>query len=353
MSYRGLELTTNLSEPLQDNQSLINLGGPGIDEDLGLFVNNLRNSSTLQFDPNDTDAGIIASSDGDEDRRFLFGRSVPFTFTNGDKVTIEVTSQTTGDVVTQDLSNEDSSAVVEYFIVDFEFGLGESESQRGFGLSESKNGSPVDLSVATGHEVFFTRKDPVTQRNILNIATPNINNSAENLGFALSGGRDFFSYNVSGNFNSELENIESNINQANFRRRSKYSVTRSIGNDDQIEIAGTLRVDDPANALTSDDDFDNPTVPGVFITDPFSDINDIEKTRAFSTLGNPWDENAETSSLDTPSSQVNIGDLEFEGDLRVNGLAVDEYETVNSADFTHKIPVNVGGVEYSLLVKST
>lgn len=349
MAYRGLEIATNLGEPLQNNQSLINLGGPGIDEDLALFVNNIENTTTLEYDPSDQDASIIPSSDGDPQRRFLFGRSIPFTFTNGDRVTITVTDPSTGDVIGVNVNG--TGEPVDYVVVDFEFGLGPFESQRGFGVAETDGGAPLDLSGIDGYEVVFVRKDSVTQANILNIATPQINNSSDNLGFAISGGRDFFSYNVSGNFNEELEGIEDNINQANFKRRRKYSVSRSVSTDDEIRLRGSLRVDDPAGDLVSDSDFDNPNVPGVFITDPFSGPEDIEKARAFSTLGNPWDENGTENSLDTPSSQVNIGDLRFSDVLEINGLGVSDYENVDGTEFTHKIPMNVDGVTYFLLLR--
>ena len=351
MSYRGLELATNLSEPLQSNQSLINLGGPGINEDISLFVNNLENISVLLYDSTGLDASLIPGSDSAPEvlERFLFPRDVPFVFTNGDRLNIEVLDPETSEVVGRNVSGT-MEPDTEYRVVDFEFGLGGFGSQRAFGLSESRGGDPLDLSSIDGMNVRFIRKDPVDQTNILKIATPEINDSSDNLGFSVSGGRDFFSYNVSGDFNSELEGIENNINQANFKRRSKYSVSRSISTDDNIRLNGALRIDDPVDALTSDDDLNNPTVPGVFITDPFSDPNDIAKARAFSTLGNPWEENSTESSLDTPSSQVNIGVLRFEGSVEINGLSVSDYQTTPATDFTHKIPITVSGVQYFLLL---
>jgi len=348
MAYRGLERATNLAEPLQDNQSLINLAGPGIDEDISLFVNNLENTSALTFDPSGEGGGIIDSSGGASDRRFLFPRTVPFTFTNGDRVNIEVVNPNTSEVVARNVDG--TPEFVEYIVVDFEFGLGEFESQRAFGLATDVGVNPLDLSGIDSMIVRFIRDDSVSQTNLLNIATPEINNSPDNLGVATLGGRNFFSYGVSGDFNSELLRIEENISQANFKRRRKYSVSRSISTDDNIRLRGALRIGDPANALTSDNDLDNPTVPGIFITDPFSPLDSIQKARAFSTLGNPWEEVSSTSSLETPSSQVNIGDLRFEGSLEVDGLGVSDYASISGTDFTHKIPVTVDGVVYFVLL---
>src|SRR6056297_966670 len=94
MAQRGLELRTNLAEPLPERQALENLAGPGVDQDLEIFVNNLENTSELVFDPNGLDADII-----DSGTRFLFPRDVGFVYTTGDRVTIEARDTEGGDVV--------------------------------------------------------------------------------------------------------------------------------------------------------------------------------------------------------------------------------------------------------------
>lgn len=347
MPQRGLELRTNLAEPIQDRQAWENLAGPGIDQDIGIFVNNLANTSELGFDPTGLDAGIIDSSTGIPESRFLFGRQVPFTYTSGDEVTIQVRDTEGGDVISTDIDGTDTNQV--YYVVDFEFGLGNLRNQRAFGISVEENGLPDDISNLAGKYVTFIRNDEVTQDNLIRIATPDILNSAENTGEI--GDDNFFSYNIGNDFNEAFDEIENNVNSSNFKRREKYAVTESVTSDRTIDVQGTIQVTDPADELVNSGDLTEDTAPGIFITDPFSDLNDIARTRAFSTSTNPW--SAAGSNLETDSVQINIGDLRFETEVKVNGLNVNTVTATSVlSDFTHKLPVVVDGVEYSLLLKS-
>ena len=89
MSQRnqGLARDNNLSEPLDDGQAITNLAGAGVDQDLFIFINNLNNTSELIWDPNALQASITTSSTGAQNKRFLFGQEVPFTFTTNDVIT--------------------------------------------------------------------------------------------------------------------------------------------------------------------------------------------------------------------------------------------------------------------------
>jgi hypothetical protein len=93
----------------------------------------------------------------------------------------------------------------------------------------------------------------------------------------------------------------------------------------------------------------NAKSPGVFITDPFSSILNITKTRAFSTSAQPWFE--DTAKLTTRSTQVNIGDLYFESGIKIDSFDGVEIQTQTSVTgFTHKLPVKINGVDYFVLV---
>lgn len=346
MPQRGLELRTSLAEPLQDRQSWENLAGPGIDQDIGIFVNNLNNTSELQWDPTGLDASIIESSTGIPDSRFLFGRRVPFTYTTGDVVRIQVRSSEDGEVEATDIEGGDSDQI--YYVVDFEFGLGNLRNQRAFGISVEEGGLPDDISNLDGKYVTLIRDDSVTQDNLIRIATPDILNSAENTGDLESG--NFFSYNIGSNFNAAFNEIENNVNSSNFKRREKYAITSSVTSERRLEVKGTIQITDPAGELEDSDDLTEDTAPGIFITDPFSDLNDIERTRAFSTSTNPW--SVSGTEIQTDSSQINIGDLKFESELDVQGLTINsESATQVTSDFTHKLPVYIDGVEYAVLLK--
>jgi len=344
MAHRGLELRTNLSEPLQERQALENLAGAGIDQDLEIFVNNLENTSELVFDPNGLDAALI-----DNSTRFLFPRDVGFVFTSGDRVTLEARDTEGGEVVA--VNADGSMTPEEYIVADFEFGLGSLRNQRAFGLVTVEGGFLQDISALASKFVTFTRDDSVEQENLLRVATPDILNSPEQSGSAEGAGDFFFSYDVGEDFDESFTEIENNVNSSNFKRRQKYALNTSVTSDQTVQIQGTLKVQDPAGELTQPSDLENDSAPGIFITDPFSDINDIEATRAFSTASNPWSEG--TNDLITQSEQVNIGNLKFADGIRIDGLDVNSVSASNvAADFTHKIPVVVDGVEYSLLLKA-
>jgi hypothetical protein len=347
MPQRGLELRTNLAEPIEDRQAWENLAGPGIDQDIGIFVNNLKNTSELTWDPNGLDAGIIESSTGLANSRFLFDRRVPFTYTTGDEVTLQVRSTEEGEIESTDISGGDTNQT--YYVVDFEFGLGNLRNQRAFGISIEKDALPEDISNLSGKYVTFVRRDAVSQRNLLRISTPDILNSPENTGEI--GGDNFFSYNIGDDFNAAFDSIENNVNSSNFKRREKYTETSSVTSERGIEIQGTIQITDPADELANSSDLEENTAPGIFITDPFSNLNSIERTRAFSTSTNPW--SVSGTELQTDSSQINIGDLRFEDDLDLSGVTVTSVSSTSVlSDFSHKLPIVVDGVEYSLLLKS-
>ena len=344
MAQRGLELRTNLAEPLQERQSLENLAGPGIDQDLEIFVNNLKNTSELLFDPNGLDAAIIDSS-----TRFLFPRDVGFVYTSGDRVTIEARDTEGGEVVA--INTDGSMNPEEYIVQDFEFGLGTLRNQRAFGLATVEGGFLDDISSLQDKFVTFIRDDSVEQENLLRVATPDILNSPEETGSAEGADDFFFSYDVGEDFDESFTEIENNVNSSNFKRRQKYALNTTVSSDQTVRIQGTLKVQDPAGELTDPADLENEDAPGIFITDPFSDINDIVKTRAFSSSSNPWSEG--TNDLITESEQVNIGNLKFADGIRIDGLDVNSVTPSSVAsDFTHKIPFVVDGVEYSVLLKA-
>lgn len=349
MSYRGLALKNNLSEPLQDRQSLNNLSFVGADQDLEIFINNTQNVSSLEWSLDGIDSDVIESSSGIDNRRLLFGRDVPFVYTTNDKVQIEVRDTQTGNVIGTDLDLNDTNSV--YYVTDFEIGLGFFSNQKAFGLASEPDGVTLDLSSVADKYITFIRDDFVSPTNFLNIATPEIINSDEAFGDVVTDSPiGFFDYDEIGNtFNDGFNRLENNITASNFKRRVKYAQNKTVGTDLTVNIQGLLTIDDPADELSLESDLENEKAPGIYITDPFSDVNDIQRTRAFSTASNPWEETADT--LITQSSQVNIGDLKLD-----DGIVVDDiqFSSVTSSfvlnDFTHKLPVTLNGVEYYLIL---
>ena len=342
---QGLARNNNLAEDLDDGQAINNLAGAGVDQDLFIFINNLKNTSELVWDPNATAADIT-----DTNTRFLFGTEVPFVFTTNDpiiKVTIRdnLDLDSDGEYVDEPYETDET----QYYIVDLAIAEGSFRNQRTFGLATSENGSAITIPTAwRTRYVLFTRSDAVTQENLLKIATPEIlNNAAANTGGDI-GAASSFSYSIGGDFNAAFEGIEDNVDVANFKRIQKYSENASVSSDRDIRIEGIIRSGDPAAENSAPADLTGNLSPGVFITDPFSDVTDIERTRAFSTSANPWSE--ASGKLTTPSTQVNIGNLLFADGLKIDGLTTTAAsgQVRTPGEFTHKLGVIIDGVEYFL-----
>ena len=354
MSQRnqGLARDNNLSEPIDDGQAINNLAGAGVDQDLFIFINNLNNTSELTWDPNGSQASITTSSTSVANKRFLFGQEVPFTFTTNDvitKVTVRnnLNVDSDGDYVDEPHATDDTK----YYVVDLALGQGSFRNQRAFGLATTENGTPITIPTAWRTRfVQFTRSDAVTQDNIIKIATPEIQNNEANSGGNI-GAASSFSYSIGGNFNAAFEGIEANVDVANFKRVQKYSSNASVASDRDVKLEGVIRSADPDGANDAAAKLDrsaNPQAPGVYITDPFSDITNIGATRAFSTSANPWSEG--TGKLTTPSEQVNIGNLLFADGIEIDGLSITTASgnVKDPGEFTHKLGVNIDGVEYFL-----
>lgn len=320
---QGFERSLNLGESVDDRQILNNLAGGNIQLDVSLFRNNLRNVSTLVWQHNTSGSSVT-------DNRFVFPTTVPFVYTNGDEVKVTGTS----------LGNLNTIAT--YYVVDLQVGLGTLRNQSAFGLALTKGGARITLG-NIGSSVTFIRKDAVTKQNILNIATP------ETLEQGVSAEGSRFSYNIGATFTAAFDTIDGNVDIANFLRTQKYTTNASVSTDKQIRLEGAMVSADPAGHNSSASNMTQVKSPGVYITDPFSNVLNITKTRAYSTNSQPWFE--ETGKLTTRSTQVNIGDLYFEQGIKVDSFDGVEIITGSVTEFTHKLPVKINGVEYFVLVK--
>jgi hypothetical protein len=321
---QGFERALNLGESVDDRQILNNLAGGNVQLDIALFRNNKRNTSTLIWQPNLNGSGVV-------DNRFVFPTTVPFVYTNGDVV--KVTGAGLGNLNT----------IATYYVVDLVVGLGALRNQSAFGLALTKGGQRIVLG-AVNAAVTFLRNDEVTKENILNIATPDTLEQ----GVSAEGSR--FSYNIGASFTNAFDTIDGNIDTANFLRTQKYTTNTSIATDKQVRIEGGLVTVDPAAFNSSAANMLQDKSPGVYITDPFSNVLNIGKTRAYSTNSQPWVE--DTGKLTTKSTQVNIGDLYFENGIKFESFDGVEVVTGSVTEFTHKLPVKINGVEYFVLVKS-
>lgn len=328
LNLQGFEKVLNLAEATADGEVLNNLGGGNIKDDIALFTNNKKNISTLVWQVNTNQSSIT-------NNRFVFPTTVPSVFTNGDRVTVSGTPNL--------------NPLITYFVVGLQVGLGVRREQLAFGLSTTKGGSLVSLA-GINTPVTFRRNDEVFRENLDNITTP----PTLEVGLTNEGGR--FSYDIGATFAAAFDVIDGHVDTSSFLRTLKYTSNTSIATDRRVSVEGTIVSSDPALTNTSNANLARPNSPGIYITDPFSNVDNITKVRAYSTSAQPWSEAGTsngTGRLVTKSRQVNIGDLFFESGIKIaefDGLSNIQPRAVS--EFTHKLPVTIDGVEYFVLVRS-
>lgn len=322
----GYDQARNLAESIDDRQALNNLGGGSIADDISIFRNNTNNFSELEWSYETLGSSIVGN-------KFLFPTSLLATYTNNDSVYVSGTS----------LGSLSSDQL--YYVVQYNPKSGARSNQISFGLSLTVDGSLVALGSITSH-LIFTRNDFVNQNNIINIASPQSRNTffltQTNLELEVDA-----TYGVN-NYNQGFSALEENLDRFSSLSAQKYTSNKSLATSNIINTQGFITTSDPAVHNTSQVNLNEVNSPGVYITDPFSDIFEISKTRAYSSDNQPWVQGV--TSLDTKSSQVNIGDLYFENDIKFDSIDGFNTESGAASSFTHKIPIIIDGVEYFILL---
>ena len=303
---QGFRKDLNLQENTNDTQSLSNLGGAGIADDLRILQNNLRNTSTLSFN---TIVGAAVSSG-----YFYFG-STEFVFTNDDVVGVR-TDITVGVGVTLYKNNT-------YYICN-------SNTENRFKLSTTP--SSVGVSTITTSSVSssfdFVRKDPVHKENILNLVRPNLQDT------------EGFNYLGGSSINSVFDGIAAANETTRFFITKKYKGNENTISPNDINVEGSIKINDPENFNAGTAQISDVRSPGIFIGD----------TRAFSSDNNPWTQVG--TALSTLSSSVSIGELYFANDITITGIGTESATNVEVTTYTHKLPVVINGETYYVLLRT-
>jgi hypothetical protein len=303
---QGFRRDLNLQETINETTALNNLGGAGIADDLSIIQNNLRNTSTLSFN---TAVGAAISSG-----HFYFGPT-EFVFTNDDVVGVR-TDITIGVGVTLYKDNT-------YYICN-------SNGENRFKLSTTP--STVGVNTITTSSVSssfdFVRKDPVHKENILNLVKPIIQDT-EN-----------FNYLGGASINSVFDDIAAANETARFFITKKYKGNENTISPNDINVEGSIKINDPQGLNAGTSQLSDPLSPGVFIGD----------ARAFSSNNNPWTQVG--TALSTLSSSVSIGELYFANDITITGISAESASSVAVTTYTHKLPVVINGETYYILLST-
>ena len=300
---QGLRKDLNLAEIPIDAQALNNLAGEGIAGDLRILSNNLRNTSSIAYNSN-------------LNGFFTFPESQQAVFTNDDVVSVGTTVS---------FASTTLQPSVEYFICN-------SDGESQFKISSTSSTSDVGVSTitisGTPSPVAFNiiRKDPVHKENLINFIKPEVQDALGEFSWI-------------DNLNASFDESGSNIDSAKYFIEKKYQNGKDLLNDRDIKYEGSVTISDPANLNANKVGLDDPKSPGVFIGD----------TRAFSSNDQPWTETG--TSIETSSETVSVGELTFNGDVKIEGLNVENQSSnVGIKSYTHKLPVVIDGTTYFILL---
>ncbi len=299
---QGFRRDLNLEENINDTQTLSNLGGSGIANDLRIIQNNLRNISTVSYE---------SLSNG----YFYFGSDSEFVFTDDDVITV---NKTINVGTTTLIPNQ------EYYVCNSDgetrFKLSTSPSNVGFSTINVSSVSPTDF--------IFIRKDPVHQENVINFIKPEIQDP------------DNFNYLGDGSINNTINSVQGSQETARFYIDKKYKGNADTITNRDINVEGSVIIEDPAKLNTGQSGLEDPKSPGIF----------IGNTRAFSSDNNPWTKVG--TALSTSSSEVSIGELYFANNITISGLSTETASQVAVTSFTHKLPIVINGETYYILLRT-
>ena len=323
-SVQGYVRALNLQETDQDRQALNNLGGAPIADDIALFANNSKNQAVLQirrseYDTN-TDTIVINNTN-------LFEvQNRNSVFTNGDFVKIVDVND---NVIVENLYVANSN-VFDTFQLSTTVDLQTIFS--------------VPLPVVTADEeyvIYIIRSDTVTQENLTRLSKTTVLSSSDGEIDGNNGQLPDI-----GNYSSLLTQISSLADLANFLTRSKYVSNKSVATSALLSFQGAATISDPSDTITTEGIV--ASSPGLYLSNPTSTADDIQLTRSFSSTSDPWSDD-DAGTLSTDSESVTAGRLVLTNGIKISNISViPENGTVDPVTFTHKVKIQIDGIDYYL-----
>lgn len=323
---QGYIKTLNLAESDQDRQAINNLGVAPIADDISLFINNTRNESQLlvkadEFNSLTGQIKIVNTTIEDANLRSAV-------FTNKDRV------------VLRNLNNQNLTS--DLFVIN-------SNGIDTLSLSTDADSDVAFIFFPT-EDFYIVRNDVVQAEDLINLGRQqsgtSVSTSPGDLGTedVASGGDD------DKTFNELFNELYGYLDIANYKSDTKYTREKDIATNEAIRTEGGIIVNDPSDTITTEGIV--ASSPGIYISNPESSLDDIQRVRAFSSTQNPWRDDL-AGTLSTDSVNVTTGTLVLNGGLTVNGITVNSQSgTVNNSTFTHKIKVQIDGIDYFLCLSS-
>lgn len=319
----GFSKANNLLENIDDRLAISNLVDDvlGINNDIDLFANNLRNNSSL----------VINSSEWTYTASPLYNQIV-LNNLNFDDFVNRSNVFTNGDIV--DIFDNDPADVTQIIkINDNPLYVKESDSLTSFSLTtnEDLSGYWTTAWVPSG-DFSVVRTNAVFTENFRYLGISNL--KYQRLGAdpieKLFGLREFLEIFYT--------DFEKNISQ----RRLKYRKDGTIFTDIPIKAEGYFSVKgDVATQV------DNLYYPGLYIVDSTSEPTDPTFIRAFSNDNQPWTDDG--TNLRTSAERVTVGKLLIGGGgIEINGIPLNTETGIIKTAFTKKLPIIINGETYFL-----
>lgn len=357
-SVQGFVKSANLKENELDRQALNNLGTAPIADDISLFINNLKNTDSLYVSRDEYDdiSGLVTIVNLTNVESELRSGA----FTNGDRVSISelvVELDGNGDPVRDEDGNINIIETGNLIVDNLYIANSDGETIFGFATDEElKNAFTFDPQTP-----FFivVRKTAVLLENIELIAPQqnetNLNNEINSDDTGTDSGTSSNAPAQDGDrYVDGFNEIYEYLDIAKFQAKSKFVNDKDVAADVDFAMEGMFTINDPADTIISEGVTTNS--PGLYITDPTSPVTNIQKIRAFSDVFNPWEQTVEPegNALTTQSVDVTAGVLKMNNGLDIVGITtLGNSGTVDSNTFTHKIKVNIDGVDYYLCLNKT
>jgi hypothetical protein len=326
-SVQGFVKSANLKENELDRQALNNLGTAPIADDISLFINNLKNESRITIDDSEYDVITGLVTIVNDTPELSAARSA--VFTNGDSIRIE---EENGTLIQGDLYIAQSDG-------EFTFGFATDEA-----LENQFIFSPGDPFVVV-------RNDSVLLENIALLGVQQGTASfSSGLGDGTGDEDTTVDVNEEDTYNTQFNEIYEYLDIAKYQAKSKFVNDEDVAADVDFAMEGMFTIRDPADLIV--DEGINSNSPGLYITDPNSSVNNIQKIRAFSDTFNPWEDSG--TSLETFSLDVTTGTLKLNNGIEIQGITpVTDSGDVNNTTFTHKTKITIDGIDYYLCLNAT
>lgn len=325
-SIQGYVKSLNLSETEQDRQAINNLGTAPIADDIALFINNRRNESILtvkntEFDTSTGEITIVNTTLEEGDSRATV-------FTNSDRV---------------ELRNTDNVAISSTLYVK------ESNGIDKFSLATDADLLNTFIFFPT-ENFLVVRNDEVTAENLANLGVARSSTGTNDVGGVGGENVGETGDDLDDTYAEKFDELYSYLDISNFISLTKYTATDDVATSEKIRVEGDIVIADPSDTIVTEGLI--ASSPGLYLSNPASSVDDIQRTRAFSSTSNPWTDNF-AGTLSTDSVDVTAGNLILDNGLSVSGITkTSSSGTVNNQTFTHKIKVQIDGVDYFLCLTS-